>query len=119
MSNQEKPTIEYLAEQQLEAYNRSDLDAFCGCYHSQVRVLDHQGNCLSEGIEAFRQRYLPLFTQMQFGADVQNRLTLNQTCIDDETWWRIDPRTQERSQGRVLVRYEEQDGLIILAQFFR
>ncbi|HAC08108.1 MAG TPA: steroid delta-isomerase, partial [Phycisphaerales bacterium] len=30
--------IEALARRQLEAYNASDLDAFCDCYHDRVEV---------------------------------------------------------------------------------
>ena len=31
--------IEALARQQLDAYNRCDLEAFVSCYHPAVRVL--------------------------------------------------------------------------------
>ena len=42
---------------------------------------------------------------------------LNTHCVDDELWWRIDPESGERSEGRVLVRYHERDGLIGTVQF--
>ena len=111
--------VEQLAHDQLQAYNQSDLDAFCACYHSEIQILDQEGQCLSKGIDAFRQRYAHLFAHLQFGAEVTHRLVLNQTCIDDESWWRIDSDSGEISQGRILVRYQEREGKIGLVQFFR
>ena len=39
--------VEQLAHDQLQAYNQSDLDAFCACYHSDIQILDQEGQCLS------------------------------------------------------------------------
>ena len=114
-----KSNVSLLAQSQLDAYNQSNLDLFCACYHSDVQVLDEDGSCLSKGIQAFRQRYVHLFTSFQFGAKVTQRLVLNHTCIDEEEWWRIDPETSQKTQGRVLVRYTEIDGKIAFVQFFR
>ena len=109
-------SIEHLAQQQLDAYNRSDLDGFVACYHPDVRVLD--GDELSlNGIVALRDRYQELFSEWQFGATVPKRIALNSHCVDLEDWWRIDPGTGERSEGQILVRYEERDGLIGTVQF--
>ena len=108
--------IEQLAQRQLDAYNRSDLDAFVACYHSGVRVLNGDEESV-RGIEGFRERYRTLFSDWEFGATVPQRLALNTHCIDFEAWWRIDPQTQQRSEGQVLVRYEERDGLIGTVQF--
>ena len=58
ITSEEYSTVEHLAQSQLLAYNQSDLDAFCACYHDQVRVRDQQGHCVAEGIDAFRQRYV-------------------------------------------------------------
>ena len=108
--------IEQLAQQQLDAYNRSDLDAFVACYHPDVRVLNGDDESLN-GIDEFRERYQTMFSEWQFGASVPQRISLNTHCVDFEDWWRIDPNTGERSEGQVLVRYEERDGLIGMVQF--
>ena len=110
--------IERLADKQLDAYNRADLEAFAGCYHPEVRVLDGDVESLT-GIDAFRDRYRTLFAEWSFGASVPQRMALGTHCIDFEQWWRIDPKTGERSEGRVLVRYEERDGLIGTVHFLR
>ena len=109
-------SVEQLASKQLEAYNRSDLEAFVGCYHPAVRVFDGEDQSI-DGIDAFRERYRSLFEGWEFGAAVPQRVHLGRHCIDYETWWRVDPSTGERTEGSVLVRYEERDGLIGLVQF--
>jgi len=110
--------IATLAAQQLDAYNASDLDAFCACYHVDVRVLDGEEETL-RGMMAFRQRYQPMFEGWSFRAEVPQRLHLGPHCIDLETWWRTDPNTGEESTGQVMVRYHERDGLIGTVQFLR
>ena len=110
--------IEELAREQLDAYNRADLDSFVACYHPNVRVFhgDDEKFC---GSLALRSRYETLFRMGQFGASVPHRICLRTHCVDFEEWWRIDPTTGERSEGQVLVRYEEREGLIGTVQFLR
>lgn len=108
--------IEQLAQQQLDAYNQADLDAFVACYHPEVEVRNGDETSIN-GIEEFRARYQDLFDAWQFGASVPRRIALNTHCVDLETWWRIDPETGERSEGQVLVRYQERDGRIGMVQF--
>ena len=110
--------VELLAAQQLDAYNASDLESFCACYHEAVVVLDDREETL-QGLQAFRERYQTLFEQWEFGADVPTRIQAGNHCVDYETWWRIDPKTGERSQGEVLVRYTEKDGKIAVVQFLK
>ncbi len=112
-------TIADLATRQLAAYNVADLEAFCACYHEDVVVLDSDGVETVRGLGAFRERYRTMFETMRFGATVSTRLALGIHCIDDETWWRVHPETEERSEGRVMVRYAERDGRIGLVQFLR
>jgi hypothetical protein len=110
--------IEDLAARQLEAYNASDLDAFVACYHPEVRVLEGDA-VLCEGLEAFRERYLGLFSAFQFGGEVPQRLAAGPHCVDFERYWRVDPQTQARTEGIVLVQYTERDGLIGTVRFLR
>jgi len=108
--------IEALAQQQLDAYNRANLDDFVACYHPEVRVFDGDEQSIS-GIDEFRECYTSLFSDWQFGGSVPQRIALRTHCVDFEEWWRIDPNTNERSEGQLLVRYEERDGLIGTVQF--
>ena len=106
-----------LADRQLAAYNAANLDAFVACYHADVSVLKDMNETI-RGTTLFRERYAPLFEKWRFGASVPQRLHLGDHCVDYESWWRIDPETQERSEGLILVRYQLRDGLIGTAQFF-
>ena len=109
-----------LAARQLEAYNRADIEAFSACYHEQVRVLDEDGRVTMEGIATFRERYGSLFEMLaEIHAEVDERLVLGRHCVDLERWSRLDPKTGERSEGIVLVRYTERDGKLAIVEFLR
>ena len=110
--------VQALAARQLEAYNASDLDGFCGCYHQNVVVLEENQESV-RGLDAFRARYQELFEKWQFGAAVPTRVQAGNHCVDYETWWRIDPDSGERSEGEILVRYTEKDGKIAVVQFLK
>tara|TARA_B100001250_G_C19455482_1_gene637828 strand:+ start:349 stop:690 length:342 start_codon:yes stop_codon:yes gene_type:complete len=105
-----------LAKRQLDAYNAASLEAFVACYHDDVRVF-HGEELSIEGKALFRERYRTLFTEWRFGAEVPQRLNLGSHCIDYERWWRIDPESGQRSEGELLVRYHERDGVIAVVQF--
>lgn len=113
----ESPVVQ-LAVNQLAAYNAADLDAFCACYSDDVRVLDADGAVSVQGAEAFRERYRPMFERGNFGASVDQRMHLGAHCVDSEAYWRVGP-DGERTEGRVLVRYFEEDGAIAVVQFLR
>lgn len=105
--------IEKLAAEQLNAYNRADLDAFCACYHDDVQVFDGEEE-KPRGIEAFRKRYEAKFATGGFGATVPKRIALGDHCIDLEHWW-----TENGKRGEVLVRYSLKDDRIGTVQFLR
>jgi hypothetical protein len=109
-------SISALAARQLDAYNAGDLDAFVACYHPDVVVREGE-EITVEGRAAFRERYADLFARGGFGADVPGRLTEGRNCVDLERWWRLDPESGDRSEGLILVRYAERDGLIGEVQF--
>jgi hypothetical protein len=105
-----------LATAQLAAYNAGDLSTFVACYHPDVVVWE-DGEKTVEGRDKFRARYEDLFSGSGFGASVPGRLTEGRHCVDLEVWWRVHPDTLERTEGRILVRYTERDGLIATVQF--
>ena len=110
--------IEDLAIRQLAAYNAADLEAFIACYHPQVRVMTGD-DLVCQGREAFRERYRKLFGRFEFGGEVPDRLSNGDHCVDLERYWRIDPETQERTEGTLLVEYSVRDGLIGTVRFLR
>ncbi len=108
--------IDKLAARQLAAYNAADLDAFVACYHPTVRVVE-DGEVGVVGRVALRERYSDLFSAGGFGATVPARLVQGRHCVDLEAWWRIDPKSGARREGRLLVRYTEKEGLIGEVEF--
>lgn len=107
-----------LATRQLTAYNAADLDAFCACYHSDVKVLDVDGAVTVQGMEAFRSRYAGLFRDFEdVHAEVDARVVLGPHVVEHEAWSRRNRATGEVSGGTVLVRYTEREGAIAVAQF--
>ena len=108
--------IEALACRQLEAYNASDLDAFCDCYHDQVEVWNDLARS-SSGITSFRDRYREMFERWSFGGTVSSRLVAGDHAVDLEHWWRVHPDTGERTEGDLLVRYTLREGRIGIVQF--
>ena len=112
-------TIGELADQQLSAYNRADLGAFCACYHHDVVVLDASGETSLRGIDAFRARYADMFARGGFGAEVPDRLVVGDHCVDLERYWRDDPDGGPQVTGELLVRYQLRENLIGLVQFLR
>lgn len=108
--------IAALAARQLAAYNAGDLDAFVACYHADVVVMNGDKITVT-GIAAFRERYADLFTHWNFGATVPEQVAHGSHCIDLEDYWREDPETGERSEGRVLVHYTLRDDRIGQVRF--
>jgi hypothetical protein len=51
-----------VVQQQLDAYNRRDLDAFLACYSPSVKMATHDGEILAQGAHGFRQFYAPRFS---------------------------------------------------------
>ncbi len=112
-------TVAKLAIRQLAAYNAHDLDAFCACYHAEVRVLKPSGEAVVVGNDALRSRYEGMFTAGNYGATVDQRMVLGRHCVEREHWWRRSPESGERMSGTVFVRYTARDGLIGTVVFFR
>lgn len=108
--------IEELACRQLEAYNASDLDGFCDCYHDQVEVWNDLAPGTS-GITSFRDRYQDMFARWSFGGTVSRRVVAGDHAVDLEHWWRVHPDTGERTEGDLLVRYTLREGRIGIVQF--
>jgi hypothetical protein len=115
----EEPEILRLSRQQLQAYCRADLDAFCACFHPEVEVLAAEGVQRMTGLAAFREQYARLFTHYrEVTAEVTGRLVVGPHVVEHERWARVDRNTGERLGGEVLVRYTASEGKIRWVQFF-
>jgi hypothetical protein len=104
--------IERLADAQLRAYNRQDVEAFCGCFSDDVEVLDEHGNVTLRGMTQFRARYAELFTRWlgRMSATIHQRMVLGRHLVERETYERRTPEGAIAEQGEVLVRYTHLEG---------
>lgn len=104
-----------LVKLQLAAYNNHDLDAFCACFHPEVRLYETD-ELVSSGREALRERYAEMFAGGGFGASVPDRVLTEKHCVDLERWW-IQMPGEDKEEGTLLARYTLLDGLIGSVQF--
>ncbi len=116
----DEPLVVALSRRQLSAYNQRDLPAFAACFHPEVVVLSADGSVVYRGIEAFRLAYGSMFSaHREVNATVEQRMVLGEHVVELEHWSRVHAETGVRSEGTVLVRYTERDGLIAIAEFLR
>jgi imidazolonepropionase-like amidohydrolase len=80
------PTPAVLAQQQLNAYNARDIDAFLAPYSDSTKIYDQaSGKVLMQGKEEMRQRYTQFFeTAKTLHCQLVNRIVMGNTVIDHE-----------------------------------
>ncbi|WPV66179.1 amidohydrolase family protein [Chitinophaga sp. LS1] len=79
-------TPEILAQQQLNAYNAGNLEAFLAPYSDSVKIYDQaSGKLLLEGKEAMRKSYGPLFKAApELHCQMVKRIVAGNTVVDEE-----------------------------------
>jgi uncharacterized protein (TIGR02246 family) len=113
-----RPLVVRLSIEQLAAYNRQDLDAFCACFHANVIVLGSDGTVVHRGLDAFRAAYGAMFeAHRDVHAEVEERIVLGEHVVELERWSRVSKETGVRASGTVIVRYSESDGRLAVAEF--
>ncbi len=77
---------EALAQRQLDAYNARDLDAFCATYGDDVQMLGLDGKVQTNGMAAFRTRYLTAFQKMpKAHCQLIKRMVVGNWVLDEES----------------------------------
>lgn len=81
-----RPLPADLAQRQLDAYNRHDLDAFATCFAADVEAFELPSmTLLFAGREALRERYGPYFADKRPVAELTaTRISLGPFAIDTE-----------------------------------
>jgi hypothetical protein len=77
-------TPEMLAQQQLNAYNSHDLDAFLVPYADDVEIYDLPGKLTLKGKEDMRKQYAFLTSSPKLYCRLLNRIVQGNTVIDHE-----------------------------------
>jgi hypothetical protein len=76
---------ERLAQAQLDAYNRGDIEAFAACYAPDVEVYLQGGTLLYRGVATLREKYGPYFAaNPNLHAALLHRMVQGNFAIDHE-----------------------------------
>jgi hypothetical protein len=80
-----KLSPEALAQGQLNAYNKHDINTFCTFFAEDVRVYDAlTKQMLFQGMDAFRARYTKSFANPKLHCTLVNRIVHDNIVIDQE-----------------------------------
>lgn len=105
-----------VAAAQLAAYNKQDLDAFCGFFTDDVVVADLNGAENLHGIEAYRARYAGVFGQYPENAvELLGRLAVRNFVVDHEKVM----RSPDAEPFEVLAIYTLRDDKIARVDFVK
>ena len=78
-------TPEELANEQLEAYNNRDIEAFLVPYSDTVKVYNDKRELLYQGKETMRAQYGAMFDQTpDLNCKLLNRITVGDTVVEHE-----------------------------------
>jgi hypothetical protein len=85
-SAQEKTMAEKLAQEQLEAYNKRDIEAFLKPYADTVSVYFFPNRFLYKGKETMREQYAGMFSKTtDLHCTLKSRIVLGNRVIDEES----------------------------------
>lgn len=100
-----------VVQQQLDAYNRRDIEAFMGTYANDIKVYEYPDKLLLDGAAQVRARYVQLFADSVLHARIANRIVIGNRVIDHEHVTRTFPTGVGVKQWVAL--YDVQDGKIV------
>lgn len=105
-------TPKELAQQQLDAYNNRQIDAFLKPYSGDVKVYRFPNTFLYEGIETVRKNYADYFKKTpDLHCELQNRIVFKNKVIDHELV------TANGKKRKAVAIYEIKDGKISAVTF--
>ena len=101
---------EAVVQRQVEAYNAHDLEAFLATFAEDVQLERH--DAVTEGIEAMRARYGPIFAAGRCRAEIVARMRQGDWVVDHEIAYGLGPEPV-----RVLAAYRVRGGVIDRVRF--
>lgn len=104
-----------VVQQQLDAYNARDLDAWLATYHPDAEQYELHGPLLARGREAIGSRIRVRFAEPDLHATLLARIVLGRLVVDHERVTRNFP--EGKGSVEMLCAYEVADGLIVKASF--
>ncbi|WP_461491473.1 nuclear transport factor 2 family protein [Pontibacter sp. HJ8] len=110
----ETPAVIKPVQQQLEGYNKRDIDTFASAFSDTVKVYRQPGVLTYQGRDELRKRYGAMFASTpDLHCEIVNRIVAGDVVIDHEKVQRKkgQPRTD------AIAVYRIQDGLIVEVTF--
>lgn len=104
-----------LVQQQLDAYNAKNVDAWLATYAADAEQYELHGGLLARGHAELRARIVSRFAEPDLHAELLSRLVMGPIVIDHERVTRNFP--EGRGQIEMLCIYEVRDGVIGKATF--
>jgi hypothetical protein len=105
---------ETIVNDQLEAYNKRDIDEFSKTYTKDVKLYEFPENITSNGKEELEKRYQVIFQKVpDLNAEIMNRIVLGNKVIDKEK------ATINGKTYYAIAIYEVEDGLISKVTFIQ
>ena len=110
------PSPADVAQQQANAYNARDLEAFLSFYAPDVQAFTFPDRLMGKGIDSMRRNYGRLFEQTpQLHVEIVNRMHLGNTVIDQE----LVRGMSSSGPVEVIAIYRVTDGRIDRVRFVR
>lgn len=112
----DQPTAdaETIVQEQLDAYNARDIDAFMDTYSDDIKLYDFPQKLFSEGKQKMSQRYSSLFENTpDLHCEVKNRIVIGNKVIQEEYL------TINESNFRAVAIYEVKNGKIVKVTFLQ
>jgi hypothetical protein len=106
---------ESVVQQQLEAYNARDLEAWLATYKDDAEQYLLHGGLLASGHDAIRKRMADRFNDTALHAELVSRTVMDNVVVDHEFVTRTFP--DGLTTVEMICIYEVQAGLIIKATF--
>lgn len=103
-----------LAQQQLNAWNFKDIDAFADCFDENVEIYQYPHDLQYKGKSELYALYAPFFKEVpQAHCEVVKRIQIGNTVIDEEKITGMNTETPRQ----VVAIYEMADGKIVRVTF--
>lgn len=106
---------EDVVQQQLDAYNARDIDAFMAYWAEDAQYYEHPDTLLASGKAEIRERHIARFKEPSLYGERVKRMALGSMVIDQEVVTRNFP--QGRGKMDVIAIYEVEQGKILKAWF--
>ncbi|MFC4762528.1 nuclear transport factor 2 family protein [Dyella koreensis] len=107
--------IEYPVQQQLDAYNASDIERFMQWWADDCRYYAFPSTLLADGAAQIRARHVERFKEPGLHGELIKRIVVGNVVVDQEIVQRTFP--DGRGEVDVMAIYEVEAGKIVRAWF--